>query len=159
MIENPTRRPLSLISLVKKPVVGKDGALEAATVIKLATLVPEGSVWDKALREMGASWKEVSDGDVALRIYPGGVAGSEHDVLRKMRIGQLQAGSLTTVGLEQIDPGFKVLTVPLFYESYEEFFFVLDGLAPGQRYVAHGGFELKAKIVTSGAGAHAGHGH
>ncbi len=36
---------------------------------------------------------------------------------------------------------------------------VLSGLAAGQRYVAQGGFELKAKITTSGLGAHAGHGH
>jgi TRAP-type C4-dicarboxylate transport system substrate-binding protein len=102
----------------------------SSTTIKLATLVPEGSVWDKALREMGEGWKRSSDGRVTLRIYPGGVAGSEDDVLRKMRIGQLQAGTLTTVGLEALDPAFKVLTVPLFYESYEEFFFVLAGLAP-----------------------------
>ena len=36
---------------------------------------------------------------------------------------------------------------------------VLSGLSPGQRYVARGAFELKAKIVTSGLDAHAGHGH
>jgi cobalt-zinc-cadmium efflux system membrane fusion protein len=36
---------------------------------------------------------------------------------------------------------------------------VLSGLQSGQRYVAQGAFELKAKIVTSGLGAHAGHGH
>ena len=33
------------------------------------------------------------------------------------------------------------------------------GLTPGQRYVTAGAFELKTKIVTSGLGAHAGHGH
>jgi TRAP-type C4-dicarboxylate transport system substrate-binding protein len=100
------------------------------TVLKLATLVPDGSVWDRALKEMGASWKKASEGRVTLRIYPGGVAGAEPDVLRKMRIGQLHAGSLTTVGLEELDEAFKVLTIPLFYESYEEFFAVLNGLAP-----------------------------
>jgi cobalt-zinc-cadmium efflux system membrane fusion protein len=36
---------------------------------------------------------------------------------------------------------------------------VLSGLVAGQRYVTQGAFELKAKIVTSGLGAHAGHGH
>jgi cobalt-zinc-cadmium efflux system membrane fusion protein len=36
---------------------------------------------------------------------------------------------------------------------------ILSGLQSGQRYVAEGAFELKAKIVTSGLGAHAGHGH
>ncbi len=36
---------------------------------------------------------------------------------------------------------------------------ILSGLAVGQRYVTQGAFELKAKIVTSGIDAHAGHGH
>jgi cobalt-zinc-cadmium efflux system membrane fusion protein len=36
---------------------------------------------------------------------------------------------------------------------------VLSGLVAGQRYVTQGAFELKAKIVTSGLDAHAGHGH
>jgi RND family efflux transporter MFP subunit len=36
---------------------------------------------------------------------------------------------------------------------------ILDGLGAGQKYVAVGAFKLKAKIVTSGLGAHAGHGH
>ncbi len=36
---------------------------------------------------------------------------------------------------------------------------VLSGLTPNERYVVEGAFELKAKIVTSGLGAHAGHGH
>lgn len=36
---------------------------------------------------------------------------------------------------------------------------VLKGLRAGQSYVAKGAFQLKAQIVTSGLGAHAGHGH
>jgi membrane fusion protein, heavy metal efflux system len=36
---------------------------------------------------------------------------------------------------------------------------VTSGLKPGQRYVVKGAFELKAKLATSGLGAHAGHGH
>jgi cobalt-zinc-cadmium efflux system membrane fusion protein len=36
---------------------------------------------------------------------------------------------------------------------------ILSGLAEGDTYVATGAFELKAKIVTSTLGGHAGHGH
>ncbi|NLF29611.1 MAG: efflux RND transporter periplasmic adaptor subunit [Planctomycetes bacterium] len=36
---------------------------------------------------------------------------------------------------------------------------ILEGLQGGQSYVAVGAFKLKAEIVTSGLGAHAGHGH
>ncbi|HOF39498.1 MAG TPA: efflux RND transporter periplasmic adaptor subunit [Candidatus Hydrogenedentes bacterium] len=36
---------------------------------------------------------------------------------------------------------------------------IVSGLPAGTRYVAEGAFELKARIVTSNLGAHAGHGH
>jgi cobalt-zinc-cadmium efflux system membrane fusion protein len=36
---------------------------------------------------------------------------------------------------------------------------VVSGLSPGQRYVAEGAFECKAKVVTSNIDPHAGHGH
>jgi len=101
-----------------------------AQIIKLATLVPEGSVWDKRLREMGADWQAASDGRIRLRIYPGGVAGADSDVIRKMRIGQLHAGALTVTGLTEIDSGFEVFGIPLFLKSYEELFFVIDRLEP-----------------------------
>jgi len=56
------------------------------------------------------------------------------------------------------DDGFKAVPVVL-GRSNARRVEVLAGLAPGWRYVVEGAFELKAKIVTSGLGAHAGHGH
>lgn len=116
---------------------------QAATVLKLATLVPDGSVWDKALKRMGSEWKKATDGRVGLRIYPGGVAGDEPTVLRKMRIGQLDAATLTISGLADIDPAFDVLAIPLFYESYDELFYVMERLEPVLRERLEGkGFHL-----------------
>ncbi|MEZ5332798.1 MAG: TRAP transporter substrate-binding protein DctP [Thermoanaerobaculia bacterium] len=97
-----------------------------ATTIKLASLAPEGSVWGKALEEMGADWEAVTDGRVELRIYPGGVAGDDPDVVRKMRIGQLQAATLTVTGLADIDDAFEIFGVPLVFDSYDELYAVLD---------------------------------
>ena len=36
---------------------------------------------------------------------------------------------------------------------------IMSGLSPGDRYVAAGAFALKAEMITSGLGSHAGHGH
>ena len=44
-------------------------------------------------------------------------------------------------------------------ESDPRFIEILSGLDKGMEYVANGSFELKAKIVTSALGGHAGHGH
>lgn len=100
------------------------------TVLKLATLVPEGSVWDRILRQMGSDWAEATDGRVRLRLYPGGVAGDEPDVLRKMRIGQLHAGTFTVAGLSEVDDAFNLFEIPFFFRSYDELFYVLEKMTP-----------------------------
>lgn len=98
--------------------------------IKLATLVPSGSVWDKAFKSMGSEWKSGTSGRVNLKVYPGGVAGDESDIIRKMRIGQLQAASLTISGLASIDPAFQLFETPLFFESHAELEYVLERVTP-----------------------------
>jgi len=75
--------------------------------IKLATLVPEGSIWDKAFHTMGERWTKDTGGRVKVRIYPGGVAGDEPDILRKMRIGSLNAAALTASGHATRRPGSR----------------------------------------------------
>jgi len=99
-------------------------------VVKLATLAPQGSLWDTALREMSSRWKQESGGAVELRLYPGGVAGDEADVVRKMRIGQFQAAALTVTGLSEIAPSFSLFQIPMLIESWDEVDHVLGALGP-----------------------------
>lgn len=96
-----------------------------AQKIKLATLVPDGSIWDRALKEMGAQWSKKTSGRVSLRIFAGGVAGDETDMLRKLKIGQLQAGLFTASGLGQMEPAFRIFEVPLLFETEEEVTYVV----------------------------------
>ncbi len=98
--------------------------------IKLATLAPDGSPWHRILEDMGHEWRQASGGRVQLVIYPGGVAGDDRATLRKIRHGQLQGATLTVSGLAELDPAFNVFQIPLFFESIEEFFYVLDRLTP-----------------------------
>ena len=102
----------------------------APTVIKMATLAPEGSSWFRVLQEMGEEWRKASDGAITLRIYPGGVAGDEDAVIRKMRVGQIQAAAITGIGLAYLEPSFYALHIPMMYESDEEFDSVRDRYAP-----------------------------
>ena len=107
-------------------------AAKAQTVtVKMATLVPQGSSWHRILQEMGEEWKAASGGKVTVRLYPGGVAGDDPDVVRKMRLGTLNAGVLTAAGLAEIDKSIFALGVPLMYDSYDEVYGVLEKLRPG----------------------------
>ncbi len=100
------------------------------TTLKFATLAPDGSAWDKLLKQMGSEWQTETDGRVKVRIYPGGVAGDDPDVVRKMRIGQLQGAALTVAGLTSIDEVFNVFSIPLFFDSIDEFLYVRGKLTP-----------------------------
>ncbi len=104
--------------------------LAAAQTLKLATLVPEGSLWDKSERELGAKIQAATGGRVKFQIYPGGVAGDEPDLLRKLRIGQLQAALFSAPGLGDIDPAFFLFQVPLLFENDAEVLHVLAQMRP-----------------------------
>jgi TRAP-type C4-dicarboxylate transport system substrate-binding protein len=112
----------------------------AAQTLKLATLIPPGSFWDHALRDMGAEWEAATAGQVRLRIYGGGVAGDDPDMIRKLRIGQIQAATVTVSGLTEIDPAFAIFEVPMFFASYEELLHVLSELEP----------ELERRLLAKG---------
>ena len=83
------------------------------TIVKIGTLAPEGTAWHDILLELGQKWKIASNGDVQLRIYPGGILGDERDMVRKMRIGQIQAVALSTEGLSELAPEFNAFFLPL----------------------------------------------
>ncbi len=99
--------------------------------VKLATLAPKGTSFHQILQEMGQAWREAPDGGVRLTIFTDGTMGGEGDVVRRMGLGQLQAGLLTTSGLTEIDNRVSGLqNIPVAYQSYAEVDYVRDRLGP-----------------------------
>lgn len=92
-----------------------------ATVIKVATVVPERSPWGTALNDIAAEWFKISNGTVNLKIYAGGVAGSEQEMLRMMRLGTLDGVVVTNIGVTHLNPNLYILNIPFLLNSREEF--------------------------------------
>lgn len=91
-----------------------------AQAIKIATLAPDGSAWMRELRAAAAEVKAGTDGRVDVKFYPGGVMGNDAVVLRKMRLGQLQGGILTSSELSLVYPDSPVYSLPFLLSSWEE---------------------------------------
>lgn len=102
----------------------------AAQIVKLATVAPEGSHWHSALREIEQSWEELSGGAIDVRIFAGGIAGSDSDVVRKLRIGQLNAATLDNFGMSEISADSLALSVPMTFRSNEEYLYVREQMRP-----------------------------
>ncbi|HAT72961.1 MAG TPA: ABC transporter substrate-binding protein [Elusimicrobia bacterium] len=96
------------------------GALKAQTMVKFATLAPDGSTWMKAMRQFTEETTARTGGRVKFKIYPGGVSGDEKDVVRKIRLGQLQAGGFTGVGIGEMAPEARLLDTPFLFKNARE---------------------------------------
>lgn len=95
-------------------------AAHAQVTIKLGTLAPAGSSWHEILKEMAQRWDAASGGQVKLKVYPGGAQGSEGEMVRKMGISQLQAASISNVGMHDLVPEPQMLSLPTFFADEAE---------------------------------------
>jgi TRAP-type transport system periplasmic protein len=125
-----TRARIGVIAIVAMALVLSRAPLAQTTTIKLATVVPQASVWDKNLKQMADEWKDATGGRITVTVYSGGSQGDESTVLRKMRLDALQAAAFTAVGLGSIDSAFNVFDIPFFFDSYDELNYVTDKLTP-----------------------------
>lgn len=99
-------------------------------IVKIASVAPESTPYGAALNKMAADWARATNGEVELRIYHNGVAGNEEDIIRKIKLGQLQGGVLTSFGLNFITPEMLTLSTPFTIRNDGELDAVIDGLRP-----------------------------
>ena len=104
---------------------------QAPARIRLATLAPKGSSYYQILQAMGEKWRQAPGGGAALTIFADGSMGGEADMVRRMRVGQIQAAMLTVVGLSEIDPSVSALqNMPMMFRSLDEVEYIRQKLAP-----------------------------
>lgn len=105
-------------------------AEEGEIVVKLGTKAPSGSPWHTLLKEGGQRITDLSGGKVKLKIFAAGTMGDEGDMVKKMRIGQLQAAAISTVGLHDIAPEPQALDIPFLVKNTTERDFLLEKYSP-----------------------------
>lgn len=114
---------------------------QTPTRVRLATLAPKGSSFHQILLAMGEKWRQGPGGGAALTLYTDGTMGSEADMVRRMRIGQLQAAMLTVNGLAEIEESVTALqNMPMMFRSLDEVDFIRDKLRP----------ELERRLLAKG---------
>lgn len=101
-----------------------------AAVIKIGSIAPSRSIWDKALVDLALEWGKIAGDAVQIKIYPGGIVGGESDMLTKMRLGTLGGGVFTNIGMTNIYADSVVFNTPFLMNSDQEFNYVFDRLKP-----------------------------
>ena len=100
--------------------------------LKIGSLVPKNSLYHRQLMEVGEAWKKSQTGTPRFNVFTDGSQGGEAEMVRRMRIGQLQASLLSVVGLRDIEPSIAALqNLPLAFRSWEELDYVREKMRPG----------------------------
>jgi TRAP-type C4-dicarboxylate transport system substrate-binding protein len=99
-------------------------------LIKIATLAPKNSPFLRSFEELDQNIRQLSSGAIGFQVYSSGVAGDEISVVRKMRVGQLDAGMVTSDGLGLLVPEVNVLRAPGAITSYAQLEAVTRELLP-----------------------------
>jgi TRAP-type C4-dicarboxylate transport system substrate-binding protein len=112
---------------------------------RIATLAPEGSLWLEDMERGATEIRKLTKGRITVKFYAGGSQGDERDVIRKMRLEQLDGAALTSIGLGMIYPGIRVLELPFLWESVDEIDYVRKKMWPYfEEKFAEEGFTLLA---------------
>jgi TRAP-type C4-dicarboxylate transport system substrate-binding protein len=106
----------TVIAMSLLAVCGKALAVD----IKIASVAPDGSHWMQQMRAGAELIQSRTEGRVAIKFYPGGVMGNDAQVLRKVRIGQLQGGAFTAGGLGARYSPLNLYGIPFLFRSLEE---------------------------------------
>ncbi len=125
-----TRRD-ALRAVLAAALAGALPAVRAADrgALRIATVAPVGSSFHKRLQTLSAEWSR-GPGGVGMNIYPG-TQGGELQIVRRMRVGQLQGAALTSVGLAQLDRAVTALQfMPLMFKDWEDVDRVREKLRP-----------------------------
>jgi len=121
-----------------------------AVKFKVGVLAPEGTAWSKNLKKMAKEIKKETKGKVKFKFYFGGAQGDEPDVLRKIRVGQLQGGVFTGKTLGEIDGNVRLMELPFnFGSDRKKAWNVLQKMSPTfteslekKKFVSLGFFEI-----------------
>ncbi|MEW5734870.1 MAG: TRAP transporter substrate-binding protein DctP [Thermodesulfobacteriota bacterium] len=117
-----------LLCAAVAPALAQDKDAEKAKYIwKMATLAPKGVGWAIHVNNLLLPWvKKMSNGEVYIKIYWGGVMGDEDAAIKKMSIGQLQGGGFSGQGATMLCPEFAVFELPFLFNDYGEVDYIKD---------------------------------
>ena len=111
---------LALLMIGASALLPVPPVLAVGTVLKIATISPEGAAWMTRMRQGADEIERRTQGRVSLKIYPGGIMGSDQTVLRKIRIGQLQGGAVSLGSLDDVHPDSQIYGFPFTFNSFDE---------------------------------------
>lgn len=94
--------------------------------IRLASIVPPNSHWQKLLQDWQAQIEEKSDNRIEVVLINDPVAGGELEIASQVQRWAVECGFVNSGGLSSWLPEIQVFEIPYFWESAQEVYYVID---------------------------------
>lgn len=89
--------------------------------LRFGTLAPRGSIYEQVLLKVGQAWRNAEGPGAGFTVFAGGSQGDEADLVRRMRIGQLNGAMMSVIGLVGIDRDAAALQyMPMMFRTWQE---------------------------------------
>ncbi|WP_010490929.1 TRAP transporter substrate-binding protein [Pseudomonas sp. S9] len=98
-----------------------------ALEIKFAEIHPAGYPTVVAEEAMGKKIEEASNGDITFKMFPGGVLGSEKEVVEQTQIGAIQMTRVSLGIVGPVVPDVNVFNMPFVFRDREHMRKIIDG--------------------------------
>ena len=115
------------------------GAMAQDRTLKLGHLANEDNTWHKASVKFGEELERLTEGRIAVEVYPNETLGAEVDLINGMQLGTADM-TITGESLQNWAPMAALLALPYAYDSLQE----MDEVAGGEI-----GDEIEAQIIAN----------
>lgn len=109
-----------LFSFFDSNLAAKDNGEKPEYILKWGTIAPTGTAWHESVERVNRIIEKETNEKVKNVWYYGAVMGDEVDMIRKVKLGQLQGMALLTVGLQKISPETGAFTLPFLFRDFDE---------------------------------------
>jgi len=109
-------------------VMAQSAAAAPRFTVRLASTAPDGTAWSRELKDFAHEVSERSGGEVEIKLYLGGIAGSELGAEERVRRGQLDGVLSGGMMCQRQIPTMRALHLLGLLRSREEARFVLERL-------------------------------
>ncbi|KIF56507.1 TRAP transporter substrate-binding protein [Pseudomonas koreensis] len=116
------------------------GAAQAEIKLKFADIHPAGYPTVVAEENMGKTLTKETNGELTFQYFPGGVLGSEKEVIEQMQVGAVQLSRVSLGIVGPVVPDVNVFNMPFIFRDHQHMRNVIDGAV---------GDEILDKITNS----------
>jgi TRAP-type C4-dicarboxylate transport system substrate-binding protein len=99
-------------------------------VLKMGTVITDGSGFARELRAFGRDVERVTNGQISIKWYMGGVAGDELKMAERVQRGQLDGIASGGMMCERLAPSLRVVRIPGLLQTWPETTHVVSRIKP-----------------------------